>query len=797
MATNPAYNFGSYDSHGTGAYRYDPQNDAQANGRHRQNFFDNSEQRFMTARFADVTPFLAFDCVPGDRHTFKTNMRLRSYTLASPLMSTLTMSKDYYAVPLSSIIPNTFEKFYANPIKGDDVPEGAYCYMDIPVHSLLTAFRGNVFTKSSGDSLGVSATVPYIATALREFALIREILSSGGLLSSLGYHSDTCFRRYIPYNNAFYNVSRVIPSNRTHVSESPYFQTFDEFFDLNFGTLNSCIIPIAGTPTMVYNYSINSIVVRYRNCPRFTPEYQFVTYDGSPAGIRSFFEDLITIGSYIDMTTGSGSVFALNVSYSESPDSESSLHVVSVNPASSGSDSNFIGTLFPLDRFFGFYSSSDSILCNPRYGFLSSNVFVSPRIYPSDFSFGDYYMWFAAAHEPIDLSYLIAYHQILSQFFTVDAIDNLYTSKLWMENMRSLALDGLSSNVWESYTSFTYNGTTVFYDTFSQNFLANVILSSLNGNTAPARLHSVLNFLANLFCYENSLSYGDYFNGGRLEPLAVGDVNITGTGTSTSDNVTVNALDVTRNLQFQRFLNKVNRTGAAIWDYIRGIQGHIPVQIDPMPRFIAHESCVISGFEVENTTAGDISNPTTQQGYPVTMLNSGESKFAFDIEVGGDPCVVLGLMSFDMRRAYSSTHDRSFFKRDRFDFFQPDLQNIGDQSLLLSELFSVYYSAFDSTTSYAYHLRDTHYKQRYPVAFGGFSRQDILPSWAFVIDFMNYPYVSNGLNSDLIRNHNSDFDKFYQSLNGITLSSYFHFIISIDNQLGSYREMQVKPLIAG
>ena len=777
MATNPAYNFGSYDSHGTGAYRYDPQNDAQANGRHRQNFFDNSEQRFTTARFADVTPFLAFDCVPGDRHTFKTNMRLRSYTLASPLMSTLTMSKDYYAVPLSSIIPNAFEKFYANPIKGDDVPYSTYCFGTIPIKSLLTFISGQ--TLPANTELPVTSSGLFY-DSLTAFALLSNIVSSGSLLSSLGCHTQNMMLKYVPRSYFSRNTPGDTPSrpgiaNPGVLGYDYRFQTFDEFIDQNrFGlTYDSAIVPANSSSfKQVYNLTVRSITLSYTSHPIYSSRQ--IIYDVvNPAGYRKFIDDIISGHSYLS------SSFPISVycSYSDTSD----------EPVSYYSIQNTLAWfyLFPLDKFYGITDTSGTV--GNKYDLFSGNFTATFKA--SDDS-SNANKWFFADNDALrfDVSYLVAYHQIIAQFFSVDAIDNIYTSKMWMENMASLATSSLKN--------FTYNGISIPYDIFSNNTLDS-LFSKLGSNNVPNK--TVFAFMANLFCYENSLSYGDYFNGGRLEPLAVGDVNISGSVDTDQRIATVNALDVTRNLQFQRFLNKVNRTGAAIWDYIRGIQGHIPVQIDPMPRFIAHESTVISGFEVENTTAGDISNPTTQQGYPVTMLNSGESKFAFDIEVGGDPCVVLGLMSFDMRRAYSSTIDRAFFKRDRFDFFQPDLQNIGDQALYFGELSPCYpkFQGFLAEYPFAYHLRDTHYKQRYPVAFGGFTRQDILPSWANVIDFANYDYVGDGLNSEIIRNHNSDFDKFYQSLNGVTLSSYFHFIISIDNQLGSYREMQVKPLIAG
>lgn len=781
MATNPAFNFGSYDSHGTGAYRYDPQNDAQASGRHRQNFFDNSEQRFMTARFADVTPFLAFDCVPGDRHTFKTNMRLRSYTLASPLMSTLTMSKDYYAVPLSSILPNTFEKFYANPIKGDDVPQGVYCYGEVPIRAILTYINTIASPNTANTPPTLTSTNYWNCLAL--FALLSNIVSSGSLLSSLGFHTQNLMLQYVKEDS----VSRTISgSGRVQSSPISYrFRTFDEFVEENrFGVTtpfgNIIHVPKDATSFKnVYSLTVNAITVHYVQHPLLGTSY--VVYDvSSPSGYRKFINDLICYFSYIDKSDFP----SVNVSYAPTADGEISSYDI---------QSNFsFYYLFPVRRWFGLSIDGTSVT-QKNYSSIFSCNFVNKFDFssaPSNSINND--EWFFAFSDAcrFDLSYLVAYHQIMSQFFSVDAIDNLYTSKLWMENMNSLVFSANSS----SLPSFNYNGLQMLYDTFSNN-----TYSLMLGKLEDSPTVSVFSYFANLFCYENSLAYGDYFNGGRLEPLAVGDVNIAGSIDTDQRIATVNALDVTRNLQFQRFLNKVNRTGAAIWDYIRGIQGHIPVQIDPMPRFIAHESSVISGFEVENTTAGDISNPTTQQGYPVTMLNSGESKFAFDIEIGGDPCVVLGLMSFDMRRAYGSTVDRAFFKRDRFDFFQPDLQNLGDQALYFGELSPCYpkFQGFLAEYPFAYHLRDTHYKQRYPVAFGGFTRQDILPSWANVIDFVNYDYVGDGLNNEMIRNHNSDFDKFYQSLNGVTLSSYFHFIISIDNQLGSYREMQVKPLIAG
>ena len=145
----PKQSQSAQDAHGIGAYNYDPQNDAQEVGRHRSNHFDNSERRLITARFGEIKPFLDFDAVPKDNHTFFSKHELRSYTLKSPLFSNIKMDKRYFLVPLSSILPNTWREFLSNPLKGDDVPDDVYCRAPLPIYSITKALMKFIFTASS------------------------------------------------------------------------------------------------------------------------------------------------------------------------------------------------------------------------------------------------------------------------------------------------------------------------------------------------------------------------------------------------------------------------------------------------------------------------------------------------------------------------------------------------------------------------------------------------------------------------------------------------------------------------
>ena len=186
----PKQSQSAQDAHGIGAYNYDPQNDIQEVGGHRSNHFDNSERRLITARFGEIKPFLDFDAVPKDNHVFSSKHELRSYTLKSPLFSNIKMDKRYFLVPMSSIIPNVWREFFANPLKGDDVPDYVYCNAPFPFNAIskLLAKYVTPFDVSSGqaESWSVPSSVGDTFHFLRWFFFLMKITSPDSLMSNLG-----------------------------------------------------------------------------------------------------------------------------------------------------------------------------------------------------------------------------------------------------------------------------------------------------------------------------------------------------------------------------------------------------------------------------------------------------------------------------------------------------------------------------------------------------------------------------------------------------------------------------------
>lgn len=749
MAYNPAKSNAAVDAHNTGAYRYDPQNDQQTVRRSRLNTFDLHRPVLLTPRFGELTPFECFYANPSENFRFSSSYQLRTYTLASPLYSRLRMYKDYFQVPLSSILPVNWDKFYSNPIKGDDVPDTVYCDYNIsPFVSL--ARLANFVTSGSPtyDSLS-------FVRCVYEWCLLDAMYSPGGLPCQLGlnwssalYFENTPTRTVGTSVSTRYNISDII----------------DRFNTLRPGN----------------NFLIDSIELGTRSGQDYSTYKIFRVIE--PSGMRSFLDYVFNELPYVE----DFSVINFYLRISKTSDGgTSSVNVSSIAEAFS---LFFQNVPFPYDSELGYNSAS----CDCYYPSMSDSAitwskstislgFIPASSDDGTVPFADNATLGVAL---FDISPIIAYHQIAAQFATVDAIDNLYNSKLWMQNMEAYLQSTANLN-------FDYNGVATRFDTFSLHRTSKLVFTNQAFNFW---FNNREQFLSQLFGYERSLSYGDYFLGARLEPLAVGDVSVS------VDSSAVNAVDMTRGLLMSRFLNFVNRTGAQIQDYIRSLFGVVPTQVEPMPKFIVHEDYVIGGSETENTTpSSSDASVTDQQGYPVLLMNSRDSRYSFNIEVD-EPCLIIGLISFDMERFYPFASDRTMFIRNRFDYFQPMLQNLGDQVLYAGEKDLISFFSRGLTSPIGYHLRDSHYKQRYPVARGAFttSYARLLPSWSRVDTsvFTTGYYTSNfDLDSDSIRNKNSDIDDFYQSLSGKSLQSYFHFIMRIDNNLEADRPMQWKPMI--
>ena len=383
---------------------------------------------------------------------------------------------------------------------------------------------------------------------------------------------------------------------------------------------------------------------------------------------------------------------------------------------------------------------------------------------------------------PLNLDSLLAYQVICSQYYVNPQVDFIYNCEIFRENFNSLFIDSFGKKSWYSteFLYFDYNGNRLSYDYFSGHYLSKVLSASEYDSTSRYR-YALLSYL---FGYRNSLRFGDYFIDSRTRPYAVGTMD------AVVKDGAVSAIDITKNITMQRYLNAVIKLGNNFGDYLRGIFGTTPAPDYHFPKFISSFKTDVSGFETASTVAA----AEAEQGTLVSQLKSDQDVYAYEIEIDM-PCIIMGISYFVMPRVYCRTRDRFFFHRDRFDMFNPFLQYIGDQPILGAEKGTLY--GYEASPTFGYQSRYAEYKQRYSVASGGFVEG--LPSWAFIVDSPIKPslYLDSDLNQspDFIRCRTFEFDRFFQSLTGLSLGHRWHFIVHYNNEVKALRAMEVNPNI--
>ena len=378
----------------------------------------------------------------------------------------------------------------------------------------------------------------------------------------------------------------------------------------------------------------------------------------------------------------------------------------------------------------------------------------------------------------INIEPIIAYQLCCAQFYTNDRVDDIYSAEVYRDYMQSFV----------SFNRFEYNGVEYLYDVFSQRNLDEVIDTllyspELGNDSVLSFLVLTSLFFSEIFHRRESLRYGDYFNGARVKPLAVGESRINVTDGS------VMVEDITKSAALQRLRYNVNVIGRKVKNQLMGlIPGKAPKTPDDIPTLIASQDFNIGkdSRQVSNTSLQQISlsDSTTQ------FLSGGASDYAFTVELT-EPCILLGLVSFSIPRIYSKTVDRFAFHMDRFDMFIPQMQFIGDQEIYRKELFGV--TVPDGDLPFAYNQRYSEYKQRYSYASGGFV--EFLPSWDMITDNDDglMLFAGRTLSSEIAHSVSSEFDRFFVSLTGNSLADYFHFIVKHYNTSTPERAMAWNP----
>lgn len=385
----------------------------------------------------------------------------------------------------------------------------------------------------------------------------------------------------------------------------------------------------------------------------------------------------------------------------------------------------------------------------------------------------------SASH--IDLSRFYAYQLVFNEFHTNDNVDYIYSAKSWRA-----ALFGLKEyiirerNKADFTNTFLFNGDYVTYDACASNLL--IYYSLHAGADSLISSHLMIEYVCQIFGLRRSLVYKDYFTNARVSPLAVGD-------TSVSVNANkVDVVNVTRNIQLQRFLNAVNRSGRKPSAYFKSLFGVNLRPDDDTPIFLCETKDVIYGQEVENTGAAQL----TEGNSITTRLRTKSNDYQFETfcdKYG----IIISLVHFEVERFYDNSCERVTLKDSLMDYFNPYMQYVGDQDVKVGEYDIDLYDHFDSPMGYA--TRDIQYKIGFPRAIGGFVNG--LPTWLFLARKLGGLSQDLSLNPEFVRSLPSTFDKFYLSLTYDSFSLYWHFIVLCRNFIDADRPMVKNPQILG
>lgn len=392
--------------------------------------------------------------------------------------------------------------------------------------------------------------------------------------------------------------------------------------------------------------------------------------------------------------------------------------------------------------------------------------------------FEDFIDYINTTENPFNVGFIniekpLAYQQIISQYYTNNSVDNIFNSELFMQNLSSIMFPSTpTNNMYSSRPTFDYNGVNTEYDLIS----AGATFTSLIAGDFPGTLNRQYVWLTIMLLLRRTLRYGDYFSTARPNMLAVGQLSIDTSAGS------VSPVDITKNLLMQRYLNAANYIGSGFLPYFASIYGVTPSDTGTFPRFISHRK-----IELQNDV---VTNTANNQGAQTTNLIGFSDNNAADVFID-DIGLVISLVSYDVLPVYKSGIDASYHLADRFDYFNPMLQGVGDQSIRKSELIG--FMDFRNE-QFGWTMRNAEYKYKISRAHGAFVNS--LPG--LLVSYPLYLYGSVidpdlHINPDFIRDKPAYLDSLVPNMSGISPAEYFHFAVSVTNQLQCARKIQATP----
>ena len=153
-------------------------NDAnKTKGKHIHNYssFDESlSYRLLnTHRFADYSPTFDMEGVESDEVSLNSLDRIDSLSLKAPFKGSIRKTKDSFKVPNMAILPLNWDKIYAQPSNGDDVPSNANCV----IANFFSQFK-SLWTACLNSVIGLNLSASSTLSDLQTFytAILRSLV---------------------------------------------------------------------------------------------------------------------------------------------------------------------------------------------------------------------------------------------------------------------------------------------------------------------------------------------------------------------------------------------------------------------------------------------------------------------------------------------------------------------------------------------------------------------------------------------------------------------------------------------
>jgi len=199
----------------------------------------------------------------------------------------------------------------------------------------------------------------------------------------------------------------------------------------------------------------------------------------------------------------------------------------------------------------------------------------------------------------------------------------------------------------------------------------------------------------------------------------------------------INVNDFRKAFALQRYQEARARYGSRYVEYLRYLGVRPRDERLQRPEFLGGGSSQVQVSEVLQTAPETAQQPSTEfgvgdmYGHGIAAMRS--NKYRRTMEEHG---YVITLMSVRPKAIYTNGLDRTWIRRDKEDFFQKELQHIGQQEVYNQEL----YQGDDPTGIFGYQDRYAEYRQNFSRVTGEF--RDILNYWHMGREFTGQPVLN-------------------------------------------------------